>query len=273
MCTQPAPFTEFSPVLLAHCYILGTIFNLLAVTAVFFLYRLVQIKARPLVLSVNILLVIMATLRYIYLAVDPYNVRMYFPPWFMQALEDVAIPCLTSAFALIQYALFQLCKVQRPNKRMQSPRILWSIVVFHFAFVIVIDILIILEVVGCWLLILCHVLTLVWGLVLCITVSMVALTLVSRDKRIKRTLRGDHEPRLENGYPSSSTPNNMRVEDPAVKKKFKDHLRKLKRICVSASITGLICFAVSLVGVIIPAADADYKFNEVGWILYQTMQR
>lgn len=271
MCTNPAPFTEFSPVLLAHCYILGTIFNLLAVTAVFFLYRLVQIKARPLVLSVNILLVIMATLRYIYLAVDPYNVRMYFPSWFMQALEDVAIPCLTSAFALIQYALFQLCKVQRPNKRMQSPRILWSIVLFHFAFVIVIDILIILEVVGCWLLILCHVLTLVWGLVLCITVSMVALTLVSRDRVVKRTLRGDHEPRLENGNPSSSTPNNMRVEDPAVKKKFKDHLRKLKRICVSASITGLICFAVSLVGVIIPAAG--YEFNKVGWILYQTMQR
>ncbi|XP_063965765.1 uncharacterized protein LOC129275698 [Lytechinus pictus] len=275
-CIRPAPFgaTDTNLVFQAHCYILGTVFNFLAVTAAFFLYRLVRIKARPLVLSVNILLVIMATLRYIYLTLDPYDIRMKLPMWFMQILEDLALPCLTSAFALIQYALFQLCKIQRPNKSMQSPRVLWGIVAFHFAFVIVIDILIITKVAGCWLVMLCQIFTIVWGLVLCLTISMLAFKLVSRDKRVKRTLRGDHEPRLESGNVPSPTPNAMQVEDPADKKKFKDHLKKLKRICFSASVTGFTCFIASSIGLFLIISPAvNYEVGKVGWLCYQTTQR
>ncbi|XP_041480684.1 uncharacterized protein LOC121428156 isoform X2 [Lytechinus variegatus] len=275
-CIRPAPFgaTDFNPVLQAHCYILGTVFNFLAVTAAFFLYRLVKIKAHPLVITVNTLLVIMATLRYIYLTFDPYNIRMKFPMWFVQLLEDLALPCLTSAFAIIQYALYQLCKIQRPNKSMQSKRVLWGIVVCHFAFVIVIDILLITKVAGCWLAMLCQIFTLVWGLALCLTVSILAFKLVSRDKRVKRTLRGDHEPRLESGNQQSPTPNGMQVEDPADKKKLKDHLKKLKRICYSASVTGFLCFIVSLIGLFLIISPAiNYEVGKVGWLCYQTTQR
>ncbi|XP_071491534.1 uncharacterized protein [Diadema antillarum] len=296
-----------------HSYVLGTLFNLLGVTAVFFLYRLVKMRGQPFIICINALLIVMAILRYLYLAIDPYNMKMLFHFLVVQVLEDLAIPCLTSAFAMVQCALFQLCKVRRLSPVLQKPCVLATIVAVHFSFVLVSDGLIIIDAVGCWPLILCQVVTQLWGLFLCVSVMVVTLKLVVTDKRVKRTLRGsmrstnrnanvahdvteETQPARSNANPPANVelqrtnPDDVVIEMagdrrntdvnankvntlPSQRRK-KDHLRKIKIICVSASLTGLLCFAVSLLGVMYVVNPVrDYHIGPIPWLCYQTVQR
>ncbi|XP_071491641.1 uncharacterized protein [Diadema antillarum] len=259
-----------------HSYVLGTLFNLLGVTAVFFLYRLVKMRGQPFIICINALLIVMAILRYLYLAIDPYNMKMLFHFLVVQVLEDLAIPCLTSAFAMVQCALFQLCKVRRLSPVLQKPCVLATIVAVHFSFVLVSDGLIIIDAVGCWPLILCQVVTQLWGLFLCVSVMVVTLKLVVTDKRVKRTLRGSmHDVVIEMAGDRRNTDVNAnKVNTLPSQRRKKDHLRKIKIICVSASLTGLLCFAVSLLGVMYVVNPVrDYHIGPIPWLCYQTVQR
>ncbi|XP_072174650.1 uncharacterized protein [Diadema setosum] len=272
-----------------HSYVLGTLFNLLGVTAVFFLYRLVKMRGQPFIICINVLLIVMAILRYLYLAIDPYNTKMLFHFLVVQILEDLAIPCLTSAFAMVQCALFQLCKVKRLSPVLQKPCVLATIVGIHFSFVLVSDGLIIIDAVGCWPLILCQVVTQVWGLFLCASVMMVTLRLVVTDKRVKRTLRGSmrssnrkgnvthdvtDETRSARSNANPPATVNLQRTNPDDVRRKRDHLRKIKIICVSASLTGLLCFAVSLLGVVYVLNPVrDYHIGPIPWLCYQTVQR
>ncbi|XP_052119802.1 proline-rich transmembrane protein 4-like [Frankliniella occidentalis] len=95
-----------------HVYGIACLFGVLATYTFFSLINLrTLISSRPFMTSINVFLCLLGASRAAYLMLDPYNLRQLMPRILGALLWDLAFPCLTSAFCLIQLAFFQLTQV------------------------------------------------------------------------------------------------------------------------------------------------------------------
>ena len=175
-----------------HSYLFGTLFILLVIIACFALYPLIINKrsSRPaFMITINILVIIFGTMRSVFLFVDAYGLKGYFQTLGALLFADLAMPCLTSAFALVQWAFLELLQFRRINKALQSPRVLVAIVVSHFLFVAVVDFLLYYVKGSCFLMTVCQAVTTLWGLILTFGFLYTTQKLVKRDKEHRLTLK------------------------------------------------------------------------------------
>ncbi|XP_022090503.1 uncharacterized protein LOC110979207 isoform X2 [Acanthaster planci] len=134
-------------------------------------------------LTIESLMIIFGLLRAMFLLTDPYRVRNVLPPLVVQFLEDLAVPCLTSALMLVQNTFWQLTKTKR--LKLQRVPVLLGTVAAHFLLIAVIDIVVINVAGKCELLLVCQALTTLWGLILSVGffVTVRNLHLINRQHR------------------------------------------------------------------------------------------
>lgn len=117
--------------------------------------------------AINWLLVALGTTRSLYLWVDPYEsgeniVRC--PLWIVRPLFGIAFPCLMSSFCLVHVAFLEVAKTQPGLTKLRNIRFIVSIILVHFAVVIVSDTTSALQADRTELLIVCQSFFIVWGL-------------------------------------------------------------------------------------------------------------
>ncbi|KAK3739800.1 hypothetical protein QZH41_000702 [Actinostola sp. cb2023] len=152
-----------------HWIGLGIAFALIAVHSLAALLMADKSKAfarRPLFFAVNFLLVIMGTVRAIFLWIDPYESTqngLQVNLWVNKVLFGIAFPCLTSAFCLIHVALLEVSKIKLGSKKLHSIPFVSSIIVLHFIIVLVAEITVAFKANMTELLIVCQSFFIIWG--------------------------------------------------------------------------------------------------------------
>ncbi|XP_072035514.1 uncharacterized protein [Amphiura filiformis] len=177
-----------------HAYLFGALFLILVFTACFALVPLIRNKkagSKPsFMITINVLVIIFGLMRSLYLFVDAYGIKGYMKSVGALLFADLAIPCLTSAFALVQWAFLELLQVRRINSALQKPSILIAIVISHFAFVAAIDFMLYYLGRGvCFLMTVCQIVTVIWGLILTFGFLYTTQKLVKRDREHRLTLK------------------------------------------------------------------------------------
>ena len=117
--------------------------------------------------AINWLLLALGITRSLFLWIDPYEsgeniVRC--PLWIIRPLFGIAFPCLMSAFCLVHIAFLEVAKVQIGPPKLRRLRFVVSIILVHFAVVIVSDTTTALKADRTELLVVCQSFFIVWGL-------------------------------------------------------------------------------------------------------------
>ena len=163
--------------------------------------------------AINWLLLGLGTSRSLYLWIDPYEsgeniVRC--PLWIVRPLFGIAFPCLMAAFCLVHIAFLEVAKIQCAFTKLKSIRFVVSIILIHFAVVIVSDTTVALEADRRELLIVCQSFFIVWGLLnsVCFLYSG---SRVLRKVRKFRNKIGDKESAVKHTHKIRQSSNNRCV--------------------------------------------------------------
>ncbi|XP_034254355.1 uncharacterized protein LOC117653091 [Thrips palmi] len=125
-----------------HVYGIACLFSVLATYTFFSLINLRSlISSRPFMTSINVFLCMLGASRAAYLMLDPYNLREVMPRIMGALLWDLAFPCLTSAFCLIQLAFLQLTKLKVGPRALREKTVPSLVIAIHFTFVLGINII------------------------------------------------------------------------------------------------------------------------------------
>ena len=179
-----------------HVYVLGIAFAVLALYSALSMIRLSTEKnllSRNYFLSLNSLLLMVGVCRSVYFLVDGYNSDGTFPLAVAYLLHNTALPCITSAFSVLFLAILQATKVSLLSDSLQTSNSLTVVMTMHFLFSIGTDV-IVGELLHVRLLVLlCQVIFVAWGVVLCCAYiyvfQKVYSTAVRRQQMLKRTLQ------------------------------------------------------------------------------------
>ena len=175
-----------------HIYLFATLFLVLTITACFVLVQLIRNQsAKPaFMITINILVIIFGLMRALFLFIDAYGLTGRFKSVGGLLFADLAIPCLTSAFALIQWACLELLQMRRMNSALQKPVVLVAIVISHFIFIAAIDFMLFYIGKGvCFLMTVCQAVTVLWGFILTAGFLYTTQKLVHRDREHRITLK------------------------------------------------------------------------------------
>ena len=183
-----------------HAYLFGSLFLILLFTALVAFIHLMRNgtpgqprRNKNFILTINVMMILFGIFRALFLFIDPYGLKGILQNVGALLFQDLAVPCLTSAFALVQWAFLELIQVKRMSFALQSSKILITMVICHFLFVAAIDF--ILFYVGkdtCFLMTVCQAVNTAWGLALTIGFCYVTQKLLKRDKEHRLTLKRSH---------------------------------------------------------------------------------
>ncbi|XP_033107693.1 uncharacterized protein LOC117109441 isoform X2 [Anneissia japonica] len=174
-----------------HTYGIGVAFCLLGVYCVYTTIMLLKYnrgKLKSFFITINVLVLLLCFLRAVYLIVDPYRSREIFSELVSQMFFNVAFPCLTSGFSLVNWAFLESSKFKLLSPKLQNARLLVAIIIIHFVFVLTVD-FVLAFVSGTWILVmLCQGTFIVWGLILCIGFSYSAWRVYNIKKNVRSTM-------------------------------------------------------------------------------------
>lgn len=128
-----------------HVYFLGTLFGLLGASCLVSITRLKsadRLLDKRYLLAVDLVLLLAASCRCVFLLYDPYDATGAYHPVVAFLIFDSAYPCLSCAFSLLFLAFLNTTKIQLLPPKAQRPSILGTVVVFHFCFSTAADIVV-----------------------------------------------------------------------------------------------------------------------------------
>ncbi|KAF0306593.1 hypothetical protein FJT64_021925 [Amphibalanus amphitrite] len=123
----------------------------------------------PYFMTLTAMVLVLSALRAAYLLTDAYNAGGLYAAPVNYLLFNLPVPCLTSAFSILFMALLSATQVQMMRPRVQSAGALASVIAFHFAFSVGTDLIVGLQFEGRFLLALCQLMFICWGLALSVT--------------------------------------------------------------------------------------------------------
>ncbi|XP_038044143.1 uncharacterized protein LOC119718795 [Patiria miniata] len=213
-CVANADIPYVETAIWIHAYVFASLFILLVVVSSFTSFRMFREKRNvKFLLTVEILMIIFGLMRALFLLADPYRVREVLPALFVQFLEDLAVPCLTSAFVLVQTTFWQLTKIRRLE--FQRLPVLIGTIAAHFVLIAVIDILVVFVAGTCMLLLVCQALTTLWGFALSLGFFWTVRSLHIIERGHRSTLRtaaaGNFHLQKASQDQSRTSPNNLPV--------------------------------------------------------------
>lgn len=146
---------------------------------------------RNLFYAINWLLVALGTTRSLYLMIDPYesgeNIANC-PLWVVRPLFGIAFPCLMSAFCLVHVAFLEVAKIKLVSPKLSSVRFIASVILVHFAVVVVSDTTLAIEANRTELLIVCQSFFIVWGLLNSISFIYSGTRVVVKTRNIRNRI-------------------------------------------------------------------------------------
>ncbi|XP_071507245.1 uncharacterized protein [Diadema antillarum] len=175
-----------------HIYLMGVLF---AILAIYSLLSIIRLRQRRLLsygyfIALNLLMLLMGTIRAVYLLVDAYNYKGKWHNVLAYLLLGTGFPCLTSAFSILFMALLQSTKTQVVPPTIQKPKYLAIVIVIHFIFAFIADVVVGLYVTASVLLLICQCTFVIWGLFLTISYLVIFRRLyrstVRKYREIKR---------------------------------------------------------------------------------------
>ncbi|CAH1779104.1 unnamed protein product [Owenia fusiformis] len=144
-------------------YIIIFFIATLSLVRLLMLYKRKNVK-RPLTTSLNIMLCSFGLLRTVSLLLDPYSAYQHIQFEISHIIWTVGFPCLTTAFSIPLLALLDSTKVYIAPPKFQKLSSILVITLFHFVLVITTDTLVFMVPGTSYLLVICQVLYVVWGL-------------------------------------------------------------------------------------------------------------
>ncbi|KAJ8021622.1 hypothetical protein HOLleu_38879 [Holothuria leucospilota] len=168
---------SFEIFLFIHGYGLGTLYLCLAILVLFMFYKLFFTlkRRRPFIVVIHILVLCFAILRVISSMAKGHIADAIFR-FFVQLIGDLSIPALTSAYALIVWVMFEITSV-RMSRKLQNKVFLTIVIVSHFIFIVVVDIVVGLYNGTCILLLTCQILNVLWGFILTVLLLIATIKL------------------------------------------------------------------------------------------------
>lgn len=168
-----------------HIYLLGVLFALLAIYS---LGSIIKLRQRRLLsygyfIALNLLMLLMGVIRAVYLLVDAYNYKGIWPNVVAYLFLGTGFPCLTSAFSILFMALLQSTKTRLVPPTIQKPKFLAGVVIFHFAFAFIADVVVGLYASAAALLLACQVAFVVWGVFLTVSYLVIFRRLYKSSQR------------------------------------------------------------------------------------------
>lgn len=102
------------------------------------------LRKKYLSVSLNIMMVLCGFSRSLVLAIDPYHqgTGVDTPLKFMRILWSLTDPCLTAADSLVILALLETYKLSIAPQKLQRPSTIFPIIIVHFTFVFVSDLVV-----------------------------------------------------------------------------------------------------------------------------------
>ena len=178
-----------------HWIGMGTAFAFLACRSLWVIIRSPDLNSRfarrNLFYAINWLLLALGITRSLYLFIDPYesgeNIANC-PLWVVRPLFGIAFPCLMSAYCLVHIAFLEVTKIQLVSPKLRSLRFVGSIILVHFAVVIVSDTTVAIEADRTELLIVCQSFFIVWGLLNSICFIYSGTRVVITNRRIRNRI-------------------------------------------------------------------------------------
>lgn len=146
---------------------------------------------RNLFYAINWLLVALGITRSLYLLIDPYESGENIadcPLWVDRPLFGIAFPCLMSAYCLVHVAFLEVAKIQLVSPKLRSLRFVASIILVHFAVVIVSDTTAAIKADRTELLIVCQSFFIVWGLLNSISFIYSGTRVVIKNRKIRNQI-------------------------------------------------------------------------------------
>ena len=178
-----------------HWVGLGLAFAFLASRSLWAVIRSPDVNSRfarrNLFYAINWLLVALGATRSLYLMIDPYesgeNIANC-PLWVVRPLFGIAFPCLMSAFCLVHVAFLEVAKLKLVSPKLSSVRFIASVILVHFAVVVVSDTTLAIEANRTELLIVCQSFFIVWGLLNSISFIYSGTRVVVKTRNIRNRI-------------------------------------------------------------------------------------
>ena len=184
-----------------HCYAFGTLFAMLSIYALYATIlrilinqsKLGGIRSRksvqPVFTCINVIVFVLGLSNAIMLFIDPYLKYRRLPLILSVILFNMPYPCMTSAFALVNWVLISISQMRiTKSSRLRSVWFLCGIIATHFLLVLgtcfVFAFYESILVLG----IMCHGFFVVWGALLCITYIYSAWKIMSAAKTNRKAL-------------------------------------------------------------------------------------
>ncbi|XP_022090263.1 uncharacterized protein LOC110979069 [Acanthaster planci] len=184
-----------------HQYGFGTLFLLLCIYALYAtVLRICKNRAvgngarsrksvQPVFTCINILVFLLGLSNTLMLFLDPYLFYQRIPLLLGVILINTPYPCMTSAFALVNWVLISISQMRMTRtSRLRSVWFLTGVIIAHFALVIGASLILVLLfpilVIG----IVCHGFFVLWGVILSLTYIYSAWKIMSTEKHNRKTL-------------------------------------------------------------------------------------
>ncbi|XP_071805030.1 uncharacterized protein [Asterias amurensis] len=311
ICVDTTMVREIQSAVLIHSYIFGGLCLALLLLTSYITYKLIRKRHKiRFLLTIEILAIAFFSFRVLFLLIDPYRIRGIVPEIIGMFLEDLALPCLTSAFALVQLTFWELTKIR--IMEMYRLSLLIGFILTHFVVILLIDFVVIFAQGFCVLLVVCQLLTIAWGLILScgFFCTIRRLHIIQKDnnntlRRKQVTSSGQQDTNISSvstrietphatiqinlpdttsshGFDSITTEpspkrtksNNREVRPSSPKSRNRNkHLQKVTIVGIAAMILGSSCFCLGVCGMIFFSNPSRPDFNIWGWFVYQNLQR
>ena len=195
-----------------HLYLFGILFAILAVYSLVSIVRLWHIQhllSKKYFVVLNLLIFFFCLLRMLFLLIDGYNSNHTFLPVIEYFLVGTVLPCLTSSFSVLFYALLNATKVQMLPTQIQRLPVLICIILFHFLLSLSADILIAFFDNARILLFVCQIFFVLWGLFLFLGYIYAFRSLYSAAEKRQKSLLQLRQ--LNNQWESNGSPAKERL--------------------------------------------------------------
>ncbi|KAL8596867.1 hypothetical protein ACOMHN_060675 [Nucella lapillus] len=234
-----------------HLYTFACLFaglGLYTLICVIRLWRIHRLLSRRYFVSLNLLMLVLAVSRAVYLSVDGYNSNGTFHPSVDYFFYSISFPCLTSAFSIQLYALLQATKMQFLPPTIEKLSLLITMTVFHFAISVVTDIIVGMYAGMEIMLFVCQLFFILWGLFLFFGYAYIFRRLyLHAVKRQKNFVVHHHSTKQQQQQQSNGTSGGG---GPVTKPKSKFTLSVAVKVTFSTAMLGLLTVGLEIYGMV-----------------------
>ena len=144
---------------------------------------------RSFIIAINSQMMLLAFCRSVDLLIDPYNIQDIFPPVMYAILSNIPLPCLSSAFGLVNWVIIQVSKLRLNSaSRVRSFTFLITVIFAHYIVVTCVTIFTHFVMRIDVLLIVCQGFFVLWGILLCVGFFVGAFKIIKLEKASKASL-------------------------------------------------------------------------------------